>query len=272
MSGSGDSAAGPRPPGGAAPPPSDAELTLLLRRGYGAGEADPAVCALLYRRHRRAALAYARTCCRSPQDAEDLVSEAFLRTFQAVRAGAGPRGPWRSYLLSVVRHTAIQWRDGAGRTLLTSDFDTWRQPGPIGGDPQQQWVAGEDRRLVARSFAGLPERWRLVLWHTLVEEGSPHKVAALLGITPSAVTSLAFRAREGLREAYLRAHVEAAADGRCRHYAGLLGPAVRRGGTRLSRELARHLAECGSCARAYTELLDLNSTMRGAVSAPFAAR
>ncbi|MFD3718881.1 RNA polymerase sigma factor [Streptomyces sp. NPDC058674] len=270
MSASRDSTDGPRSPSGAgALPPSDAELTRLLRRGYGAGGADQAVCALLYRRHRQAVLAYARTCCRTPQDAEDLVSEAFLRTFQAVRAGAGPRGPWRGYLMSVVRHTAMQWQDGAVRTLLTPDFDTWWQPGPVGGDPQQQWVAGEDRRLVARSFAALPERWRAVLWHTLVEGAPPHQVAELLGITPSAVTSLAFRAREGLREAYLRAHVDAAAGGPCRHYSGMLGAAVRRGGTHRPRDLTRHLAHCRSCARSYAELLDLNATMRAAASGAF---
>ncbi|MFG2875608.1 RNA polymerase sigma factor [Streptomyces sp. NPDC048337] len=247
---------------------SDGELTRRLRRGFGAGATDPAVCDLLYRRHRRAALAYARTCCRTPQDAEDLVSEAFLRTFQAIRAGAGPRGPWRAYLLAVVRHTAMQWRDGEGLTLLTGDFDAWCQQAAAGSDPQSRLLAGEDRRLVVRSFRTLPARWQAVLWHTLVEEDPPHEVAALLGISPSAVTSLAFRAREGLREAYLRAHLDTAADPRCGHFSGMLGAAVRRAArTRAPHGLAVHLAACGACARAYAELIDLNSTLRGAVPA-----
>ncbi|MCB5182661.1 RNA polymerase sigma factor [Streptomyces antimicrobicus] len=242
----------------------DLELTRLLREAYAAGAADPAVCDVLYRRHRGAALAYARTCCRAPQDAEDLVSEAFLRTFQAVRAGAGPQGPWRAYLLAVVRNTAVQWRAGDRRHLLTPDFES--RPSPAGGDPQRLWLADEDRRLVARSFHTLPERWQAVLWHTLVEGGSPHEVAQVLGITPSAVTSLAFRAREGLREAYLRAHVAPATDGtaedgdRCRHYGALLGAAVRRGGPR-SAALVRHLTACRPCTRAYAELLDLNAAL-----------
>ncbi|UUU38869.1 RNA polymerase sigma factor [Streptomyces sp. NBC_00162] len=289
MSGSRESADGPQHPGdgGKAPPaepsppaapaasaapyrpsaPSDGELTRRLRREYRSGTADAALCDLLYRRHRRAALAYARTCCRTPQDAEDLVSEAFARTLQAVRSGAGPRGPWRAYLLAVVRHTAMQWSDGDGRTLLTADFDTWCQQAAAGGDPQRRLLAGEDRRLLARSFRALPARWRAVLWHTLVEEDSPHEIAALLGITPSAVASLAFRAREGLREAYLLAHLDTVADGRCGHYSHMLGSAVRRSRTQQPRGLARHLAGCEDCARAYEELLDLNSTMRGAVPA-----
>lgn len=272
MAGSRDSADGPLPPGGAparVPPPSDGELTRLLRgSGPGAGTEAAAVCELLYRRHRRAALAYARTCCRTPQDAEDLVSEAFVRTFQAVRSGTGPRGHWRAYLLAVVRHTAMRWRDGDGRTLLTADFDTWSQQAPGGSDPQREVLADEDRRLVARSFRALPARWQAVLWHTLVEEDSPHRTAAVLGITPSAVTSLAFRAREGLREAYLGAHLDVPAGGRCGHYSGMLSPAVRRGSTRRTPPgLVRHLAGCGPCAGAYAELLDLNATMRGAPAA-----
>ncbi|MER5811198.1 sigma-70 family RNA polymerase sigma factor [Streptomyces sp. NPDC002033] len=262
MSGSRDTTDGPVRPD---EPPSDGRLTLLLRDGAGApGDGAAAVCELLYRRHRRAALAYARTCCRSPQDAEDLVSEAFVRTFQAVRSGTGPHGPWRPYLLAVVRHTAIQWSEGDARTLPTADFDSWPQRAPVGGDPQRQVLADEDRRLVARSFRALPARWQAVLWHTVVEEQSPRRIAALLGITPSAVTSLAFRAREGLREAYLGAHLAAAATGRCGHYGGMLGPAVRRGATRRPRGLVRHLAGCGTCAGAYAELLDLNATMRAA--------
>ncbi|RSS74773.1 RNA polymerase sigma factor [Streptomyces sp. WAC06614] len=249
----------------------DDELTRLLREAYAAGAANPAVCDVLYRRHRGAALAYARTCCRTPHDAEDLVSEAFLRTFQAVRAGAGPRGTWRAYLLAVVRHTAVEWRAGDRRHLLIPDFEG--RPAPAGGDPQGLWLADEDRRLVARSFHALPERWQAVLWHTLIEGGSPHQVSLLLGISPSAVTSLAFRAREGLREAYLRAHATttaaagAADAARCRYYVSLLGAAVRRGGGRPA-GLVRHLALCRPCGRAYAELLDLNAALGAPPAGP----
>lgn len=246
--------------------PGDEELIRQLKDGYGCGTASPAAGDLLYRRHREAALAYAQRCCRDPHDAEDLVSEAFVRTFQAVRSGAGPRGAWRPYLLTVVRHTAIEWGAGDRRALLTADFASWWQQA-AGGDPQQRLLAREDRQLLVRSFNTLPERWRAVLWHTLVENDSPAEVAALLGLTPSGVTSLAFRAREGLREAYLHAHVERAGDDRCRHFSGMIGAAIRRGGAVRGRELARHLAGCGSCARAYRELVAVNATLRVAVPA-----
>nr|WSW42589.1 sigma-70 family RNA polymerase sigma factor [Streptomyces sp. NBC_01001] len=266
MSGSRHTTPGPLRKPGPEPEPSDQDLIEQLRAAYAAGDGDPAVCELLYRRHSAAAFACARRCCRAPQDAEDLVSEAFIRTLQAVRSGAGPRDHWRPYLLSVVRHTAIEWRDGAGRTLLTPDVEAWCSPGPDGDDPQRRLLDSEDRRLVARSFQALPERWKAVLWHTLVEDDCPHHVPLLLGITPSAVTSLAFRAREGLREAYLRAHLDTATDERCRHYGSVLGAVIRRRGAPRGRGLARHLAACRSCSRAYAELLDLNAALRAGAS------
>ncbi|MES4905557.1 MULTISPECIES: sigma-70 family RNA polymerase sigma factor [unclassified Streptomyces] len=252
--------AGPEPRG-REPTPSDQELTQRLQEGYRLGAASPAAGDLLYRRHREAAFAYARTCCRALHDAEDLVSEAFIRTFQAVRSGGGPRGPWRPYLLTVIRHTAIEWSAGERQVLLTADFESWRQQSTE-ADPQQHLLADEDRRMLVRSFQALPARWRTVLWHTLVEGDSHQRVAALMGLSPSGLTSLAFRAREGLREAYLRAHVRSAAgdDDRCRHFGSMIGASVRRGAVR-GRALARHLAECGVCSHAYTELLALNAAM-----------
>ena len=55
----------------------------------------------------------------------------------------------------------------------------------------------------SRAFHSLPERWQLVLWHLEVEGQQPAEVAPLLGVKANAVSALAYRAREGLRAAYL---------------------------------------------------------------------
>ncbi|RCG19002.1 hypothetical protein DTL70_25745 [Streptomyces diacarni] len=107
---------------------SDAALTQDLRAS------DPftgqAALDELYRRHHPAVLAYARTCCRDPHTAEDLGSEAFTRTLQAVRAGGGPTEAWRPYLLTAVRRTAAAWSETARRTELAPDFDRWLSETP----------------------------------------------------------------------------------------------------------------------------------------------
>lgn len=253
---------------------TDAQLTSALRDG-GDGGADAAE--ELYRRHSDAVLAYARTCCRDPHSAEDLASEAFTRTVQAVRDGKGPTEAWRPYLLAVVRHTAAEWARRARRVDLSPEFDEWLETAALAGDQAEHLRTGEehavravDGGLIAAAFRALPERWRAVLWHSVVEEEPAAKVGALLGLAPSGVTSLTARAREGLREAYLAAHAEqGAADEECRRCSGRLAAAVRRARPRRDVQLDRHLERCGRCRRAVRELTDLDQRLRAVLPAVF---
>ncbi|MFI8204880.1 sigma-70 family RNA polymerase sigma factor [Streptomyces sp. NPDC085937] len=252
---------------------TDALLTAAVRDG---GDAD--AIEELYRRHADAVLAYARTCCRDPHTAEDLASEAFTRTVQAVRAGKGPVHAWRPYLLAVVRHTAARWADRARQVELTPEFGDWLQDTArqLSRDPageersgESQAVRAEEGGLVAAAFRALPERWQAVLWHAVVEDEPAAKVAALLGLTPSGVASLTARAREGLREAYLAAHAEqGAASEECRRCSARLAAAVRRSRRpRRDVRLERHLEQCGRCRVAVRELTDIDRRLRSVLPA-----
>lgn len=249
---------------------SDAELTREIRSG-DAHRGDGEALAELYRRHRTSVLAYARTCCRDLHTAEDLTSEAFARTLQAVRSGGGPESAWRPYLLTVVRNTAADWASTARRTELSDDFERWYDEHADGAGEQsgeERMVRLEDAGMVVRGFRSLPERWQAALWHTVVEDEPAARVGPLLGISASGVASLTARAREGLREAYLNAHAERAAHSEeCRHYSSLLGAAVRRPAQRTNRQLERHLTNCPDCRHAVSELTDLNSRLRAVLPA-----
>ncbi|MFJ3929023.1 MULTISPECIES: sigma-70 family RNA polymerase sigma factor [unclassified Streptomyces] len=236
---------------------SDAELASRMRDGSPAGE-----MAELYARHRAALLAYASTCCRDAHTAEDLAAEAFTRTVEAVLVGGGPTGPWRPYLLTVVRRTAMEWTDTARRIELTEDVEQWKDCVPQVGDGEEFALRNEEHGLVVRSFRTLPERWQAVLWHTVVEGETAHRVGAMLGLSASGVSSLAERAREGLREAYLAAHAHGPrVSDECRRYSSLLASAVRRNRRRPERRLAEHLSACRSCRHAFRDLSDLNSRL-----------
>lgn len=246
---------------------ADAELTAAIRSGRESGtEAQEE----LYRRHGPAVFAYARTCCRDPHTAEDLASEAFIRTLQAVESGRGPESAWRPYLLSVVRHTAADWAGTARRAELSPDFESWLDEAPTAESGEERLIRLENRALVLRGFRSLPERWQTVLWHTLVEGESAESVGERLGIGASGVGSLAARAREGLREAYLLAYAEGAGgpgQEECRRYQGLLAAAVRRTGRRTSKDLDRHLSACARCTTAMAELNQLSDNMRSLLPA-----
>ncbi|MFF0729647.1 sigma-70 family RNA polymerase sigma factor [Streptomyces sp. NPDC004134] len=246
--------------------PGDADLTALIRDALP-GTADAALDEL-YRRHRAAVLAYARSCTRDPYTAEDLTSEAFAGALRAVRGGSGPDGPWRPYLLTTVRRTAAAWSRTARRTELAPDFEGWLTRTPTVESSEEGTLRREDANLVLRAFRSLPERWQTALWHSAVEGESPDRIAPLLGLTASGVTSLTARAREGLREAYLAERAgEAGAPAECRHYTGLLAASVRRGGRRRrgQRGLEHHLAVCRRCRRTRAELRELNGSLSAAL-------
>lgn len=254
-------------------PPSDADLVTRVRGGDDSAYQD------LYRRHADSVRRYARGCCRDGYTAEDLTGEVFARTLQAIRGGSGPDSAVRAYLLTTVRRVAAVWGATAKREHLVEDFaafavsaagsSTNEASGSGSGlDPGPDVLAMREAEQspAYQAFLTLPERWRTVLWHTAVEEESPSEIAPLFGLTANATAVLAHRAREGLRQAYLRAHVSSTptAEASCTRYADRLGAHVREGlRTRADRELRKHLARCARCRLAAAELADVNAALKG---------
>ncbi|TLQ45076.1 sigma-70 family RNA polymerase sigma factor [Streptomyces marianii] len=248
------------------PAPSDADLVLRMRGG------DDSAYEELFRRHADAVRRYARTCCRDAHTADDLTAEVFARTLQAVRGGAGPEQAVRAYLLTALRRVAAAWARSARREQLVEDFAVFAdQAASATGVPREDTLElGADVRamheaeqsMALQAFRSLPERWQAVLWHTTVEEEPPSAVAPLFGLTANATAVLAGRAREGLKQAYLQAHVSSAltSGGDCARYADRLG-AYARGGLRMRAErgLRKHLETCVRCRLAAGELEQVNS-------------
>ncbi|WP_299542276.1 sigma-70 family RNA polymerase sigma factor [uncultured Streptomyces sp.] len=244
----------------------DADLIRNMRGG------DDEAYEELFRRHSAAVHRYARTCCRDAHTADDLTAEVFARTLQAVRGGKGPEEAVRAYLMTAVRHVAAAWSKSARREHLVDDFAVFASQATrsselsddgtidLGADVAAMHEA--EQSMAMQAFRSLPERWQAVLWHTTVEEESPSEVAPLLGLTPNATAVLASRAREGLKQAYLQAHVSQSLveGGDCARYADRLG-AHARGGlrTRAERGLRKHLEECAKCRVAAGELQQVNA-------------
>ncbi|MFJ2190823.1 sigma-70 family RNA polymerase sigma factor [Kitasatospora sp. NPDC087861] len=245
-------------------PPSDAELTALVRAG------DDSAYEEIYRRHADSVRRYARTCCRDSFTAEDLAGEVFARTLQALRAGKGPEFAVRAYLLTAVRNVAAAWTRSERREQLVDDFSVFAQTSAAVvdldlADPgADAWaMAMADQRMVMQAYAELPEDDRVVLWHTEVERESPKTVAVMLGKTANATAVQAHRARDRLAAAFLQAHVSGSQDSTCESYANRLG-AYARGSLRkrASAEVGRHLKECDRCTAACLELTEINTGLR----------
>lgn len=235
---------------------------LIARARAGSAEAY----AELFERHRSAAVAFARRLA-GPNHADDLVAEAFAKVLDALRRDLGPTVSFRSYLLTSIRSLWANTVRSEVRYDLVPDYET--VPAPSGAlsfsdDPDARF----DNQAVAEAFRALPERWQAVLWYTAVE-GLPHaEIATLLGIKANAVAALSFRAREGLREAYLSQHLGGTDDALCQAMVPLL-PAYARG--RLDKRkvpaLEAHLDTCASCTAALADVDDVNNRL-GALLLP----
>jgi len=238
--------------------PSDAELITATRAG------DTEAFGLLYQRHVGAARRLANALTRDEAEAEDLVAEAFARVLTTLRAGRGPDLAIRPYLLTTLRNVFYDRTRHERRLEVTDDL----APHDKGEEFDDPAVASLERRLVARAFATLPERWQMVLWHLEVEGESAAEVAPLLGLTPNGVAALAYRARERLRQAYLREHLANITDETHRWTAERLGGYVRDGLSRRDRaKVEEHLRGCDRCALMYLELVQINDEL-GRVLAP----
>ncbi|WP_416973553.1 sigma-70 family RNA polymerase sigma factor [Streptomyces sp. 4F14] len=248
-------------------PPADADLIASMRAG------DDTAYEELYRRHADAVRRYARTCCRDGHTADDLTAEVFARMLQAVRGGSGPEYAVRAYLLTSVRRVAAQWIQSAKREQLVDDFAVFAaqaagRASEVGDDDTLELGADvramheAEQSMAMQAFRSLPERWQAVLWHTEVEDESPSEVATLFGLDANGTRVLASRAREGLKQAYLQAHVSATltSDEECSRYADQLGTYARkRLRTRAERGLRKHLEECAKCRLAALQIEEVAS-------------
>ncbi len=186
---------------------------------------------------------------------------------QAVRGGSGPEHAVRAYLLTSVRRVAASWTRSARREQLVDDFAVFAAQSARGSEVSDDDTLelGADVRamheaeqsMAMQAFRSLPERWQAVLWHTEVEDESPSEVATLFGLDANGTRVLASRAREGLKQAYLQAHVSATLTGdeECARYADQLGTYARgRLRIRAERGLRKHLEECAKCRLAASQI------------------
>jgi RNA polymerase sigma factor (sigma-70 family) len=238
----------------------DAEDRALLER-LRAGE--DAAFGQLFSRHSTAVYRLALGLVSDRAEAEDLTAEAFFRVLQAIRRGSGPVDNVRGYLLIVARRVAWEWSLRRKDVPVSDEELTHRAP----SDPDTSGQFTE-RNLIRRAFTSLPERWRNVLWKMEVEGERPAAVATNFGLSPNATAALARRARQGLRAAYLQAHLAAdrSATG-CRSVLEKLGAYTAGSTSGIERRRIRaHLAACTSCTAMYAELREVCSGLRAHAS------
>ncbi|WP_410610943.1 sigma-70 family RNA polymerase sigma factor [Amycolatopsis sp. lyj-109] len=237
--------------------PSDAALIAAVRGG------DIAAYGELYDRHLAAARRVAAAIAADGAERDDLIAEGFTRVLRILRAGEGPDEDFRPYLLTTIRNTMISWRRRDSAVSLVAEV-----PDVTPGAGSDEPVGSRLHATVAvDAFASLPERWRTVLWRTEIDDQSPAEIAEDLGMTPNGVAALAYRAREGLRQAYLDQHVPEARRRACKSVSGQLAKFVRDGiSDHKAHRIAAHLDRCPDCRELAAGLRQLNSELPATVA------
>ncbi|MFC4223816.1 sigma-70 family RNA polymerase sigma factor [Lysinibacter cavernae] len=192
-------------------------------------------------------------------EADDLVSESFTRIYKRMLDGGGPHDNFRPYLYVTVRNLVAEW----GRALreFTPRDDQW-----FAVQESTAFIPDDfaENQLVAEAFASLPERWQKALFHTEIEGLAPSELGTMFGMSSNAAHQLTFRARDGLRAAWVQAHIPLRTEGsECRWATERMGSYER---DRLSHRervrLEKHVVDCSDCLALVALAEEVGSRLR----------
>src|SRR5258708_4755687 len=144
----------------------------------------------------------------SPEEAEDLAQEAFLRVYRG-RKKYHPRAKFSTWLYTIANHLALNVLRSRQRKPVVSL--NLRDSGPLGPRPaeqlvhdrgvqphqhlQQQELAG----IIRQALDALNERQRVAVVLNKFEDMNYADIAEVMGLSTKAVKSLLSRARDNLR-------------------------------------------------------------------------
>ena len=171
----------------------DEQLVARFRRG------DEAAFDEMYRRYGGRLVAFAKRMLKDTgHDAEDVVQDAFIRAYRALRVTDRPMA-LRPWLFMIVRNRALDelrspQRAGAYDDALALDAVPT-------SDAAHRAEQRDEMRQIVREIARLPERQRMALVMRAFDGCSHAETARRLHTTVPATKSLIIRARSNLTAA-----------------------------------------------------------------------
>jgi RNA polymerase sigma-70 factor, ECF subfamily len=136
-------------------------------------------------------------------DAEDVVQDASLRAFRAIRGFAG--GSPRSWLLSIVRNTAYSWlrKNRPTAVITVEDLEAVeaahaKPSDPNGETPEAALIAKVDAEQLRAAIAALPTLFRETLVLRDIEGLDYREIAEATEVPIGTVMSRLARARRRL--------------------------------------------------------------------------
>ena len=178
--------------------PDDLELMTRVRGG------DADAFAALVERHQHRIVGTISKMLGSPNDAEDLAQQVFVRVWKSASRWE-PSAKLTTWLLTITRNLVFNEvrRRGRARTVPLEEPDD-RAPREFAdrtaASPDDVLAAAELETAIDAAIQSLAEQPRMALVLRRYEEMSYDEIAEVLGTTVPAVKSMLFRARTELRE------------------------------------------------------------------------
>lgn len=235
----------------------DDELVVLARDG------NMDAYSILYQRHRVAATHKAASLT-NKVDADDLVSEAFVKVLRSLKNGAGPTENFKNYLLTSVESVAKTQGSKVDAQPRSSFDDESEMSISPSIDVQEMSV---ERLTTFKAFSSLPTKWQQILWYRDIEELQVKEIAKLLNITPNTVTQTLIRAHEGLKQEWIKEQLTVSSNSPdCQWLKDHAGKYSRNKlSLRDQRTAESHLANCKQCSGLIAEAGRLNSRLAVAI-------
>jgi RNA polymerase sigma-70 factor, ECF subfamily len=153
--------------------------------------------------HLDAAYNLARWLVRKPQDAEDIVQEAYLRAFKFFGGYQG--GDARSWVLKIVRNTSYSFLEKNRPAELAEEFDEKVHTAVVEQTgAEAALLQSADSRMLREALDELPVNFREVIVLRELEGMSYKEIAEVKGVPMGTVMSSLARARTQLREQLIR--------------------------------------------------------------------
>jgi RNA polymerase sigma-70 factor (ECF subfamily) len=155
----------------------------------------------LYELYHAPVLRYLQQLSGSPEQAEELTQETFVKAYTGLLTFRGDCSP-ATWLFRIARNTYLNSRRqpapgriGTQELLQIPDSST-------GGDPVRAYAAGEQREWIGMALRELPEQQRSILLLRDAAGLAYAEIAEVLGISIAAVRIKLFRARNAFRTIY----------------------------------------------------------------------
>lgn len=155
----------------------------------------------LYRQFRGPVQHYLLQLCGSPDQAEELAQETFIRACTAILSFRGDCSV-ATWLFRIARNVYLNSRRRPLDTRIDTDELHAIPDRAAHADPVSRYAASEQRDQIAIALAELPEKQRTILLLRDAQGLAYVEIADVLGISLAAVKVNLFRARNAFRLTY----------------------------------------------------------------------